>query len=88
MQSEVRVFLAKAAIGCGGLLNSLMVMLGDKLGIYQTGQYSSDTEDDSDPGTLQPPGAHRVTHKPRAVYVPPERSGANAHVGTEPNTIA
>jgi hypothetical protein len=55
VQSEVRVFLAKAASGCGGLLNSLMVIVGDKLGIYQTGQYSSDMEDDSNPGTRQPP---------------------------------
>ena len=53
-QSEVRAFLAKAASGCGGLLNSLMVILGDKLGIYKTGQYSSDTEDDS-PGKLSYP---------------------------------
>jgi hypothetical protein len=39
--------LAEAASGCGGGLNSVMVILGDKLGIYKTGQYSSDTEDDS-----------------------------------------
>jgi hypothetical protein len=45
-QSEARAFLAKAASGCGGLLNSLMVMLGDKLGVYKTGQYSAETDDD------------------------------------------
>jgi hypothetical protein len=45
-QSEVRAFLAQAASGCGGLLNSLMVILGDKLRIYKTGQYRSDTDDD------------------------------------------
>ena len=41
-QSELRAFLAQTARVCGGLLNSLMVILGDKLGIYKTGQYSSE----------------------------------------------
>ncbi len=45
-QTEVGAFLAQVASGCGDLLNSLMVILGDKLGIYKTGQYSSDTEGD------------------------------------------
>jgi len=48
-RSEVPVFLAKAASGCGGLLNSVMVVIGDKLGLYKTGQYSLDTEHDSPP---------------------------------------
>jgi hypothetical protein len=43
-QSEVQAFLTRAASGCGGLLNSVMVVVGDKLGLYKTGQYSFDTE--------------------------------------------
>jgi hypothetical protein len=62
-QSELRSLLAEAASGCGGRLNSVMVILGDKLGIYKTGQYSSDTEDDSR-GKLQHACADPVTHNP------------------------
>jgi hypothetical protein len=38
----VHAFLARSAIRCGGLLNSVMVLVGDKLGLYKTGQYSSE----------------------------------------------
>jgi hypothetical protein len=40
----VHEFLARSASGCGGLLNSVMVVVGDKLGLYTTGQYSSDAD--------------------------------------------
>jgi len=38
----VHEFFARSANGCGGLLNAVMVLVGDKLGLYKTGQYSSD----------------------------------------------
>jgi hypothetical protein len=40
----VHEFLARSASGCGGLLNAVMVLVGDKLGLYKTGQYSSDAD--------------------------------------------
>jgi len=40
----VHAFLARSASACGGLLNSVMVLVGDKLGFYKTGEYSSDAE--------------------------------------------
>jgi hypothetical protein len=43
-QSRVRTFLGEALGGCGGALNSFLVVLGDKCGLYATGQYSSDGE--------------------------------------------
>jgi hypothetical protein len=36
--------LGEAARSCGGLLNSVMVVVGDHCGLYKTGQYSSDSE--------------------------------------------
>jgi hypothetical protein len=54
-QREVRAFLAEAASGCGRLLNSVMVVIGDRFGLYKTGQYSSDTDDDLPRRTLQHP---------------------------------
>ena len=40
----VHAFLARSASGGGGLLNSVMVLVGDRLGLYKTGQYSSDAD--------------------------------------------
>jgi hypothetical protein len=40
----VHAFLARSASGCGCLLNTVMVFVGDKLGLYKTGQYSSDAD--------------------------------------------
>jgi hypothetical protein len=40
----VHAFLARSASACGGVLNSVMVLVGDKLGLYKTGQYSSDAD--------------------------------------------
>jgi len=40
----VHAFLVRSASGGGGLLNSVMVLVGDKLGLYKTGQYSSDAD--------------------------------------------
>jgi hypothetical protein len=71
-QSEVQAFLAKAARGCGRLLNSVMVFVGDKIGLYKTGQYRFDTEDDSARGKLQyPVRTGRRRPKPRAADAPP-----------------
>jgi hypothetical protein len=42
--SRARKLLGKAAGGCGGALNSLLVVLGDRCGLYATGQYRSDVE--------------------------------------------
>jgi hypothetical protein len=39
-QSNVQNLLGLAAGGCGGVLNSFLVVLGDKCGLYATGQYS------------------------------------------------
>jgi hypothetical protein len=44
-QGSVRHFLREAAAGCGGTLNSCFVVLGDKCGLYATGQYKSDGEE-------------------------------------------
>jgi hypothetical protein len=44
-QREVLAFLAEAVSASGALLNSAMVVIGDKFGLYRTGQYSSDMED-------------------------------------------
>jgi hypothetical protein len=41
-QRRVRNFLGAAAAGCGGALNELFVTVGDRCGLYATGQYSSD----------------------------------------------
>jgi hypothetical protein len=41
-QNGVRAFLTTAASGCGDWLNSVLVALGDKVGLYKTGQYSSE----------------------------------------------
>jgi hypothetical protein len=46
-RNRVQAFLAWAASGCGDLLNSVMVAVGDRLGIYKTGQYGVHAEDDS-----------------------------------------
>jgi hypothetical protein len=43
-QSKVRAILGEAASGCGGLLNSVMVVLGDRFELYRTGQYSTDMD--------------------------------------------
>jgi hypothetical protein len=44
-QSRVQNFLGKAAGGCGYTLNSFLVVLGDKCGLYATGQYSFDGDE-------------------------------------------
>jgi hypothetical protein len=41
---SVHAFLDRSARACGGLLNAVMVLVGDKLGLYKTGQYSSDAD--------------------------------------------
>ena len=45
-RSVVHTFLARAASDCGSVLNSIMVVVGDKLGLYKTGQYGVEAEDD------------------------------------------
>ena len=35
----VPAFLARSASGCGRLLNSVMVLVGDRVRLYKTGQY-------------------------------------------------
>jgi hypothetical protein len=40
---RVREFLGGAARACGSGLNSVMVVVGDRLKLYKTGQYSADT---------------------------------------------
>jgi hypothetical protein len=42
---KIWAFLAQVVSDCGGLLNSLMVAIGDRVGLYKTGQYSSDMKD-------------------------------------------
>jgi hypothetical protein len=44
-QSSGQIFLGKAARGCGGALNSFLVVLGDKCRVYATGQYTFDVEE-------------------------------------------
>jgi hypothetical protein len=44
-QREVLAFLAEAVSASGALLNSVMIVIGDRFGLYKTGQYSSDMED-------------------------------------------
>jgi hypothetical protein len=41
-RAKVRIFLGEVATSCGGALNSMLVVLGDKFGLYKTGQYSSE----------------------------------------------
>jgi hypothetical protein len=43
-QSRVQNSLGKAAGGCGGALNAFLVVLGDKCGLYATGQYGVEVE--------------------------------------------
>lgn len=52
-RSKAQAILAEAASGCGSLLNSVMVVIGDRFGLYKTGQYSSDTDDDLPSGALE-----------------------------------
>jgi hypothetical protein len=40
--TEVPALVGKAARLCGGLLNSVMVVIGDRLGLYKTGQLRFD----------------------------------------------
>lgn len=42
---SVRHILGEAACGCGGALNSFFAFLGDKCGLYATGQHNSDGEE-------------------------------------------
>jgi hypothetical protein len=44
-QSTVQNFLRKATRGCGGALNSFLVVLGDKTGLHATSSYSRDVEE-------------------------------------------
>jgi hypothetical protein len=39
-QGGVRNFLGQAATGCGGALNSFVLLLGDKHGLHATSSYS------------------------------------------------
>jgi len=41
---RMRELFGGAASTCGGVLNSVMVRLGDRLGLYKTGQYSSEVK--------------------------------------------
>jgi hypothetical protein len=43
-QSKVQNLLGMAGDGCGSALHSFLVVLGDKCGLYATGQYSVDVE--------------------------------------------
>jgi hypothetical protein len=58
-QSRARKLLGKAAGGCGGALNSLLVVLGDRCGLYATGQYSSEVEE-----PIVPSKAISIAQKP------------------------
>jgi hypothetical protein len=55
--SKVRAFVGHAASTCGGALNELMVVVGAKLGLYKSGQYSLEREEPLAPrrGTTLPP---------------------------------
>jgi hypothetical protein len=44
-QSKAQNFLGKAAGGCGGALNSFLIAVGDKCGLYPTSQYRCDVEE-------------------------------------------
>jgi hypothetical protein len=44
-RSSVPNFLGKAAGSCGGALNSFLVVLGDKCGLYATGQYAFEEDE-------------------------------------------
>jgi hypothetical protein len=43
-QSKVQNLLGMVGDGCGSALNSFLVVVGDKSGLYATGQYSVDVE--------------------------------------------
>lgn len=43
--SRMRTFLGEAAASCRRLLNSVMVVLGDRLGLHKSGQSSSEVEE-------------------------------------------
>ena len=83
-QSRVRNFLGKAAGGCGGALNSFLVVLGDKCGLYATGQYSSDGKRPASAarrsGKCDAPAANRRWRCPRECY-PRRRSGDERSAG-------
>ena|SRR5450631_1107463 len=43
-QNRLQNLMDKAAGGCGGALSSFLVVVGDRCGLYATGQYRSDVE--------------------------------------------
>ena len=47
LRNVLRAFLPRTASRFGELLNSVMVAVGDRLGMYKTGQYSAQPGDDS-----------------------------------------
>jgi len=40
----IHEFVTGSARACGDLVNSVMVRVGDKVGLYKTGQYRSDAD--------------------------------------------
>jgi hypothetical protein len=77
-QSRVQNLLGKAAGACGGALNSFLVVLGDKCGLYATGQYSFDVEE-----PIPSSEAPRVAQK-RSSSFAAERA-AHAHGSATPS---
>ena len=47
LRNVLQAFLPRTASRCGGLVNSVMVAVGDRVGLYKTGQYSALPHDDS-----------------------------------------
>jgi hypothetical protein len=47
LRNGLQAFLPITASRCGGLLNSVMVVVGDRVGLYKTGQYGAHADDGS-----------------------------------------
>jgi hypothetical protein len=47
LRNGLQAFLPSTASRCGGLLNSVMVAVGDRVGLYKTGQYRAHADHDS-----------------------------------------
>ena len=76
--TKTQAYLGGLASSCGSALNSVMVVLGDRFGLYTTGQYRTDRADSrsvlSTPPT--PPAAmrRRQPAKRRLVGTPSSRT--------------
>ena len=65
---RLRAFLRDAASGCGEVLKSVIVRLGDRLGLQKTGHYSSEVEERPAPpraATIPCPIGPEERHAPR-----------------------